>query len=460
MRPSTSDPVNDGARPRPHLDPTVVIRGASEVRGGTIKISGQRKPPLVIGRDPVTIGRDAGCALVIDDPKVSAMHLEIVATQDGARVRDLDSRNGTWLAGARLRDAVLVEPARLRVGDVTLVFAPTESEKIRLPRSLGAVGLVGSSAPMRRVFDVLSRAAPTELSVLLLGETGTGKDVAARAIHKLSKRADGPFVVVDCGSIPSSLAEATLFGHERGAYTGAVSARRSPFLDANGGTIFLDEIGELPLEAQPKLLRALAEQRVQSVGGRGYKPFDARVIAATRQNLAHAVNSGGFRSDLYFRLAHLSVELPSLRQRLDDIPALTAATLESAGDASAIERVTPETLERMMSHDWPGNVRELRSAVTAAFAMSDGGDIDVMAFVHDGSSAGDASTSQSFGDARTLAMARFERAYFTAMIRAVGMNVSEIARRAGMDRAYTRRILRTHELIPARSSGSGSDEPT
>ncbi len=177
-------------------------------------------------------------------------------------------------------------------------------------------------------------------------------------------------MVVDCGSIPPTLAEATLFGHERGAFTGAVDKRLSPFVEADGGTIFLDELGELPLDVQPKLLRALAERRIKAVGGSNYREVDVRVLAATRRDLVRAVNSGGFRSDLYFRIAQVKIELPSLRHRMEDIPILVRRMLKDLGDEAAYERITNATLERLMRHDWPGNVRELRNAVAVAFALA------------------------------------------------------------------------------------------
>src|SRR5207237_1190689 len=221
--------------------------------------------------------------------------------------------------------------------------------------------LVGTSPLMRAVFDKLKKAAPTELTCLITGETGSGKELVAQAIHMGSARANKPFVVVDCGAIPATLAESALFGHERGAFTGAVDKRISPFVEADGGTIFLDELGELPVDVQPKLLRALAEQRIKSVGSNSYRPVNVRVIAATRRDLVREVNAGTFRSDLYFRVAQLRIELPALRERTEDIPALVRKMITDLGDPTAYSRITNDSLERLMRHDWPGNVRELRN---------------------------------------------------------------------------------------------------
>jgi len=264
-------------------------------------------------------------------------------------------------------------------------------------------------------------------------------------------------VVVDCGSIPPSLAEGMLFGHERGAFTGAIDRRSSPFHDAQGGTIFLDELGELPADIQPKLLRALAERRIKSVGGSSYKGFDARVIAATRRDLVREVNAGTFRSDLYFRVAQVKVELPSLAQRPEDIPLLVRSMLKDLGDERAYERVPNTVLERLMRYDWPGNVRELRNAVAVAYALRESeGELDIAAHLgamaESHSSAGprtetsSAHFDQPFQDAKKDVLAGFACDYFVHLARLARGNVSEMARRAGMERAHVRAYLKRHEI--------------
>jgi len=275
-------------------------------------------------------------------------------------------------------------------------------------------------------------------------------------VHQASRRSAEPFVVVDCGSIPPTLAEATLFGHERGAFTGAIDRHASPFNDARGGTIFLDELGELPVEVQPKLLRALSERRVKAVGGSSYKPIDVRVIAATRRDLVRAVNAGSFRSDLYFRAAQVKVELPPLSQRAEDIPVLVRGMLKELGDEEAYGRVSNAVLERLMRYDWPGNVRELRNAVAVAFALSEGGEIDIAA--HLGALAeadgpgprGGAPPAPSydcpFQEAKRDVLSRFASEYFTRLAEEAKGNVSEMARRAGMERAHVRTYLKRHGI--------------
>jgi DNA-binding NtrC family response regulator len=353
------------------LDATVAgSKTRLEVRGGRIRVA--KSDWIEVGTEPVVVGRNAACQIVVDDGKVSAVHAEFVATPFGVRLRDLGSRNGTWVGGVRVGDVFLSANTKVRLGETEVLFEALRPEKVAIPQIPAFGPLVGQSPPMRAIFDRLSKVSPTDLTVLIQGETGTGKELVAAAIHQNSARAKKPFVVVDCGSIPPTLAEATLFGHERGAFTGAVDKRLSPFEEAAGGTIFLDELGELPLEVQPKLLRALAERRVKSVGGNNYREVDVRVLAATRRDLVRAVNAGTFRSDLYFRVAQVKIEMMALRQRLEDIPVLVRRMLKDLGDEAAYERVSTTTLERLMRHDWPGNVRELRNALEYAFVIGEG----------------------------------------------------------------------------------------
>ncbi|MCA9622399.1 MAG: sigma 54-interacting transcriptional regulator [Myxococcales bacterium] len=444
------------------LDVTVGLRNRVNVRGGRIRI-GNDDTWIEVGQDPVVVGRNPACQVVIEDGKVSAVHAEFVATEQGVTVRDLGSRNGTYVHDVRVGEICVSSACTLRMGATELHFEPLRPEKVEVPTIPSFGPLVGQSEAMRKIFDRFSKVAPTDLTLLIGGETGTGKELAAQAIHMASSRKDKPFVVVDCGSIPPSLAEATLFGHERGAFTGAVDRHASPFHDADGGTIFLDELGELPLEVQPKLLRALAERRVKSVGGSSYKPFDVRVIAATRRDLVRAVNSGAFRSDLYFRVAQVKVELPSLRQRVEDLPILVRSMLKDLGHEEAYQRVSNQQLERLMRYDWPGNVRELRNAVAVAFALSDAsGEIDVASHLGALAEGGQGAPglggnggvglvaagleNRPFQDAKREVLARFAKEYFTRLAEEAKGNVSEMARRAGMERAHVRTYLKRHDI--------------
>ncbi len=455
------------------LDVTVGTKNRVEIRGGRIRttkaVAGAGRGGVGwvdIGADPIIVGRNAACQLVLDDGKVSAVHAEFQAHEQGVRVRDLGSRNGTFVGGVRVGEIYLLSSTKLRLGETELQFEPLRPERITVSAIPTFGRLVAHSAGMRAIFERLSKIAPTDLTVLITGETGTGKELVAQALHDASPRAKKPFVVVDCGSIPPTLAEAYLFGHERGAFTGAVDKRPSPFIEADGGTIFLDELGELPIDVQPKLLRALAERRVKSVGGSTYRDVDVRVLAATRRDLVRAVNTGAFRSDLYFRIAQVKIELPALRQRVEDIPVLVRRMLKDFGDEAAYERITNMTLERLVRHDWPGNVRELRNAVQVAFALStEGEEIDVAAHLgalaetpHATSTGGGgggggglasalgALKGRQFQEAKRDVLARFERDYFAALAEEAKGNVSEMARRAGMERAHVRAYLRRHAI--------------
>jgi DNA-binding NtrC family response regulator len=447
------------------VDSTIVAKGRFEVRGGTLTVAKGKgtKPKLEIGPETNVVGRNEACDLVLDDRKVSAVHMELVATERGVRVRDLGSRNGTFVGDTRIGEVYLLKPTSVVCGDTILEFAPTRAEQVDIPDVAEFGPLVGTSAGMRAVFERLRKTAPTELTVLITGETGTGKELVAQAIHEASPRANKPFVVVDCGAIPASLAESALFGHERGSFTGAVDKRISPFVEADGGTIFLDELGELPIDVQPKLLRALAEQRVKSVGSNAYRSVNVRVIAATRRDLVREVNDGTFRSDLFFRVAQLKVELPSLRQRLEDIPALVRRMMVDLGDPHAYERITNDSLERLMRHDWPGNVRELRNVIAVALAFGKEGPLDLAQHLAPLAQAAESTPTRgrTFQDAKRDVLARFEREYFTALYAECSGNVSEIGRRAAMERAHVRGYLRRHGIGDAnRDKGSDRDDNT
>ncbi len=428
---------------------TVFSTLALELKGGRI-VHGDTS--VVIGAEPVIVGRDPSCQLVVAESGVSSMHAELVATPRGVRLRDLGSKNGTWAADMRVVEAYLTEPTTFFVARTELRFEAARTQKVDLPEVDHFGPLYGASPLMRDLFRRLEKSAASDLTVLVQGETGTGKELVAQAVHEASPRAKGPFVVLDCGAIPPTLAEATLFGHEKGAFTGAGAARVSPFVEASGGTIFLDELGELPLDVQPKLLRALAEKRVKRVGSSTYEPFDARVVAATRRDLEAAVNAGTFRSDLYFRLAQVRAFVPPLRQRLDDVPGLIRHVLEQLGAKGAWRRVTRSTLDRLLRYDWPGNVRELRNAVSVALALAEEGEpLDIAAAV--GLKAPppkgkpvEATAIRAYHDAKREALTQFERAYFKQLVEATDGNVAEISRRTGLQRTHVRKYLRLHGL--------------
>ena len=428
---------------------TVFSSQMLEFKGGRVRYAGRE---VLVGPEPIVIGRDPASALVVDESGVSAMHCELMATTRGVRLRDLGSKNGTWVLDLQVKEAFLTENTTFSLAREKLEFEPRRAEKVELPELERFGPLYGTSASMRDLFRRLQKGAPTDLTVLVQGETGTGKELVAQALHEHSPRKKGPFIIVDCGSIAPTLAEATLFGHEKGSFTGATHARESPFIEANGGTLFLDELGELPVDIQPKLLRALAERRIKRVGSNTYEPFDARIVAATRRDLEAAVNTGQFRSDLYFRLAEVRAFIPPLRQRLEDVPGLIKNILDQAGAKSAWRRVSRSTLERLLRYDWPGNVRELRNAVTVALALTEEGEsLDIAAAVglkvaKPLGKVSDSTAIRAYQDAKRDALHRFEAAYFAQLHEATNGNVAEISRRTGLQRTHVRKYLRLHGL--------------
>ena len=331
---------------------------------------GGRRWPVV--RRPLTLGVAQDCDVILSDPTVSRHHCRVEYRDDLLFVRDLGSTNGTFVNGVQVLEALLTPGVRLRLGNTELRLVARRQAG---PTAGGPPlfhGMVGGSPQMRELYRLLGRIANTDAPVLISGETGTGKELAARAIHDASPRHARPLVVVNCGAIPEELIESELFGHEKGAFTHAVATRDGAFADANGGTIFLDEIGELPPSVQSTLLRVLEERTFKRVGGNRELHSDFRIVAATNRNLVNEVKDGRFRQDLFFRLYVAPVELPPLRQRLDDLPTLVDHLLRrDAAAGSQPPAVTPEAMAVLRRYDWLGNVRELRNALSRAQLLSD-----------------------------------------------------------------------------------------
>ncbi len=397
----------------------------------------------------VRVGTDRECDLRLTDPEVSRFHFEVRSEGDHYEVVDLDSTNGTIVDGVRVLHARLEPQAVIQVGGSRVVFEPKKRWETLAASSRSSLhGLVGSSASMRQLFGVLERVAPTELSVLIHGETGSGKEVVARAIHLASPRAAGPFLAVDCATIAPNVAESELFGHVRGAFTGAERDRRGVFEAASGGVVFLDEVGELPLALQPKLLRALERREVRPVGSNEVVGFDARIVAATHRDLARRVETGELREDLYFRLAEVTLEVPPLRARPEDLPELAAHLLAREGEARGL---APDAIAALAEHDFPGNVRELRNTLRRAAAFAAGPTIDRATIVEALRGGPARAKTGGFSDllarpyreAREEAIARFERAYLDALMRGSDTVVGA-AERAGIHRKSLERLLRKH----------------
>jgi DNA-binding NtrC family response regulator len=415
------------------------------VRGGVLRAPGRE--PIRVTVEPLLIGRDPSCAVVLDDPEVSSIHCEVVAEGPGVLVRDLGSRNGTFVNTVRIREGILTGPCVLSIGASQLSYEPLERERVEVPFEESFGPLIGASPRMRHLFRMLREVSPTDLSILITGETGTGKELVAQAVHEQSTRNSGPFVVVDCASIPGPLAESLLFGHEKGAFTGAIERRAGAFHDAHHGTIFLDELGELPIEIQPKLLRALSEKKVKRVGANHYESVDARVIAATRRDLGRNMNSGRFRSDLFFRIAQMRIELPPLRERREDIPLLAIHVAERIGRRERASEVVDLVTNTLAQHDWPGNVRELVNVASVAASLPRGAESIASMLPLEGGGDVVAPTSP-FGEAKREAVSAFEQRYFSELVRATNGNVSEMARRAGMERHHVRAFLKKYSLSP------------
>jgi DNA-binding NtrC family response regulator len=386
----------------------------------------------------VSVGAVEGNHLRLSDPSVSRNHFSVEALPDGFRLRDLGSTNGTFANGVRVFDGVVEANVEIVAGQSAIrVLAKGDAVELALHAGDRFGNLIGRSLVMRQVFSRLARAAKSDGTILIVGETGTGKDLAAEAVHLASSRASAPFVVVDCSAIPANLMESELFGHERGAFTGAVQKRVGAFESAHGGTLFLDEVGELPLELQPKLLRVLEKRVVKPVGGSTAKAVDIRVIAATNRDLRREVNRGKFREDLFFRLSVIPVRLPPLRERQDDLTLLAETFLREVAPGT---KMPPDLRQRLASHDWPGNVRELKNAVEQVAALGE------IVNESTGPSPARPGEMMPFKEAKRRVIAEFEKPYLEKLLQASSGNISQAARTAGLDRVHLMKLLRQHGL--------------
>jgi transcriptional regulator with GAF, ATPase, and Fis domain len=443
---------------------------------------------LEIIKPRVTGGRSIICDLVVQDKAVSGTHFEVSARDDGYRLRDLNSRNGIFVGDLRIRDVFLRPGTVFRIGHTSIQFQTLEDVvEIELSKKDRFDAMLGGSLAMREIFAQLEKVAPSDLTCLITGETGTGKEMVARAVHNASGRKSRPFVVLDCGSIPRELIESTLFGHEKGSFTGAVAQHVGCFEQAIGGTIFLDEIGELDIMLQPKLLRVLEQREIKRVGGDRTHRVDVRVLAATNRDLREEVNKGTFREDLYFRLSVVHIELPPLRERVDDIPGLATHFLREIGARRGmVMQWSPDALAALISHSWPGNVREMRNVVERAAALSDGPTITRADLVfgremgpsvvvaHDLAQAGVRAAQRAaaqlggielppptgpatfdpallkaglaFKGAKQAVVDAFEIAYLSALMARNDGNITRSAQEAGLTRYHLRELLKRHGL--------------
>jgi transcriptional regulator with PAS, ATPase and Fis domain len=346
-------------------------------RGKLVIISGpdRGKTLLVVDRSGVTIGSAEDNCLVLSDPTVSRHHAVLMESAGGYLAKDLGSTNGTYLNGVLIKEAYLGFGGVITLGETQIGFVPFEEKIEVFPSKKSVFGKVyGQSVEMRTIFGILERVAATDVSIVLEGETGTGKELIARAIHTNSSRVQKPFVVFDCSSVAENLIESELFGHEKGAFTGADRERKGVFEQAHEGTVFLDEIGELEWDLQPKLLRVLETKEVKRVGGNSSIQVNVRMVAATHRDLSQEVKQGRFREDLFYRISVLRLYIPPLRERKEDISLITYQLLRNLALEYGIDKIpeiVPETFDILKSHHWPGNVRELRNVLNRALAMGD-----------------------------------------------------------------------------------------
>ena len=429
-----------------------------------------------IGKSKTYVGRSGVNDITLSDSSVSGTHFELRAEEEGFLLRDVGSTNGTLLGGCRIKEVWLAPNASFRAGNTTFKLQPSE-DVVEIPLSADEhfEGVIGRSVAMREVFAILAKVAPSELTCLIEGETGTGKERIARAIHDASRRKNKPYVVLDCSSIPTDLMESYVFGHEKGAFTGATSQHQGAFEQANGGTLFMDEIGELDIGLQPKLLRVLENREFKRVGGTRTIRTDVRVIAATNRDLREMVNEGGFREDLYFRLSVINLVLPLLRERPDDIPLLVETFIDDVlarrPDKQRM-RLTADALDFLMSYTWPGNVRELKNVIERAASLATGTTIDradlqlmgsgrisgssvsaAMASAQRVGAVDDPDRSRimvdltmKYKDAKQKILDQFEYDYLDRLYGEFDGNISQAARHAGLTRYHLRELLKKHEL--------------
>jgi transcriptional regulator with GAF, ATPase, and Fis domain len=411
---------------------------------------------FIMDKGVVQVGSKQDNDFNLNDETVSRYHLEIHKQKDTYLVKDLDSTNGTFIDGIKIKEAFVASGSIIKVGKTEIKFIP-EDEKIEiLPSKKTKFGdLIGSSLSMRKIFGVMEKIAPTDVTVVIEGDTGSGKELVARAIHQYSKRANKPFVVFDCSAVAENLIESELFGHEKGAFTGAHAQRQGAFELANGGTIFLDEIGELSLDLQPKLLRVLEQRCIKRVGGDKLIKIDVRIITATNRTLEVEVKKGRFREDLFFRISVVHVCLPSLKERKEDIPLLIDHFIElnnKSQNAKKIKSIDHTAREIFMNFSWPGNVRELKNAVDRAITFAQGDTIlaqdlpDNIRFKVSVSDQEDIVNATPFRKAKDKWIENFEREYLINLLKRNGLNISQAAKEARIDRKSIQRLLRKYNI--------------
>ncbi len=431
----------------------------------------------IFDQPSVSIGASDDNDVVCDDETVSRYHCRIIQEPDAYVIQDNTSTNGTFVNRVRVREAFLKPGCTLTVGKTDIRFQSLDERVEIQPVNRDRFGrIVGTSVRMREIFGILEKIAPSGVTVVIEGETGTGKEVVARTIHEASTRSEKPFVVFDCGAVPENLIESELFGHEKGSFTGAIVSRQGLFEVAQGGTIFLDELGELSMDLQPKLLRALEQREIRRVGSNKPVKIDVRVIAATNRNLADEVKAGRFREDLFYRLTVVRLILPPLRERKEDLPHLIKHVLErgnfnrdDAGNAR-VRGFSREALDAMMGYTWPGNVRELVNVIERACAYTEFDFISLEDLPENISGIGvvrrrplldnpthkirlEKMVDKPFKEAKEEWLSSFERDYIVNLLKRNSYNISHAAKEADIDRKYFRKLMKKYDI-----EGGGDDD--
>ncbi len=398
----------------------------------------------------VYFGSSPDCEMRLTDKTVSRRHLKAILQDNKAILIDQGSTNGTFIHGSRFKEIEIGHGSEFKLGRTVIKYLPEEEVVEPEPSAEQCFGqLVGGDTKIRQLFKLMADISPTDATCLIEGETGTGKELIAEEIHNHSSRKNGPFVVFDCGSVPRELIESALFGHLKGSFTGAVSDRKGAFAEAHGGTIFLDEIGEMALDLQPSLLRVLDKRAIRRVGSNTYDKIDVRVVAATNRDLRQEVQDKKFREDLYYRLAVIRVSVPPLRERGSDIATLIQYFIDRFSGNRRLA-ITPEDMQTLRRYTWPGNVRELRNAIERACLLANGDYISLDdALQHDDSApAMGVRTDLPFKEAKGQLVEMFEREYIEDLMARHSMNLSSAAREAQIDRKHLRELIRKYDLDP------------
>lgn len=420
---------------------------------------------FILTRPLIRVGTRKENEIALKDETMSREHFSIRQHKEGYSLHDEGSLNGVFINGIRVKEAFLTSGSVIRAGKTEMKFLPMDETFEVVPsKKTRFVDLIGGSTAMRKIYTIIEKVAPSDVTVIIEGESGTGKELIAAAIHAKSKRNKKDFIVFDCSAVAENLIESELFGHEKGSFTGATGLRHGAFELADKGTIFLDEIGELNIEMQPKLLRVLESRTIRRVGGDRPIPVDVRVVAATNRNLENEVKKGNFREDLFYRLNVVPIYLPPLRKRKEDIPAIVDHFIKTHNEQNperAAEGISSSAMELLLSYEWPGNVRELRNTISRALSFMESSqimpdDIPERIRIPVAKAELDIRDDLGFKDAKEAWIASFEKQYLAEVLQRNSYNISAAAKEAGIDRKSVQRLIKKYGLNVGRARAGGS----